>query len=266
MSRVRLVTWNVNSLKARLPRVLEFLAEHEPEVLCLQETKSSPEAFPVDELSDAGYTAAHHSGGRWAGVAILARAGLELSDVQCGLAGEAQPEQARWVEATVGGLRVASVYVVNGQAVGSEPWAEKLRFLAAMGERVTALQDEPVVVMGDMNIAPDDVDVYDPAAFEGSTHVTPEERGALTELCAAGSLVDAYRSLYPVGVEDPNRTHFTWWDYRAGSFHKGLGLRIDLALVSEQLVTRLARMGIERDYRKGTKPSDHAPLVLELSA
>ena len=263
---MRLATWNVNSLKARLPRVLEFLAQHEPDVLCLQETKSSPEAFPVAELAQAGYGVAHHSGGRWAGVAILARSGLEITEVRCGLAGEARPEQARWIEASLDGLRVASVYVVNGQAIGSEPWAEKLGFLAAMGERVAALRDRPMIVMGDMNIAPDDADVYDPAAFEGSTHVTPEERGALRELCSAGGLLDAYRALHPLGAEDPNRTHFTWWDYRAGSFHKGLGLRIDLALVSEQLVPRLERMGIERDYRKGTKPSDHAPLVVDLSA
>ncbi|MBA2348636.1 MAG: exodeoxyribonuclease III [Solirubrobacterales bacterium] len=262
---MRLVTWNVNSLKARLPRVLEFVAQHEPDVVCLQETKCAPEAFPVAALAEAGYTAVHHSGGRWAGVAILARAGLELTDPRCGLAGEARPDQARWVEASVGGLRVASVYVVNGQAVGSEPWAEKLRFLAAMRDRVAALHGEPTVVMGDMNIAPDDVDVYDPAAFEGSTHVTAEEREALAGLAAAGGLLDAYRALYPVGAEDPNRTHFTWWDYRAGHFHKGLGLRIDLALVSEQLAPGLVRAGIERDYRKGTKPSDHAPLVVELT-
>ena len=262
---MRLVTWNVNSLKARGPRVLEFLAEHRPDVVCLQETKTEPAAFPVDDLAQAGYTAAHRSGGRWAGVAILAREGLELTDVVVGLPGEASPEQARWVEATVGGLRVASVYVVNGQAVGSEPWAEKLQFLHAMGERLAALRAQELVVMGDFNIAPDDVDVYDPEAFAGSTHVTPEEREALAELAAAGGLVDAYRTLYPVGGEDPNRTHFTWWDYRQGHFHRGLGLRIDLALVSEALVPRLARAGIERDYRKGTKPSDHAPLVVELS-
>ena len=262
---MRLVTWNVNSLKARGPRLLEFLAQHAPDVVCLQETKTEAAAFPTGELVRAGYAAAHHSGGRWAGVAILARDGLMISDVQRGLPGEARSDQARWVEATVDGLRIASVYVVNGQAVGSEPWAEKLQFLHAMRERLTALRAPEVVVMGDFNIAPHDADVYDPAAFTGSTHVTPEERGALEELCAAGGLVDAYRTLYPVGGEDPNRTHHTWWDYRQGHFHRGLGLRIDLALLSEPLATRLVRAGIERDYRKGTKPSDHAPLVVELS-
>ncbi|MDQ3632393.1 MAG: exodeoxyribonuclease III, partial [Actinomycetota bacterium] len=246
---MRLVTWNVNSLKARGPRVLDFLARHAPDVVCLQETKSEPAAFPTEVLARAGYTAAHHSGGRWAGVAILARDGLTLSDVRPGLPGEARADQARWIEATVGALRVASVYVVNGQAVGSEPWAEKLSFLHAMGERLAALREQELVVMGDFNIAPHDADVYDPAAFAGSTHVTPEERGALEELCAAGSLVDAYRTLHPVGGEDPNRTHHTWWDYRQGHFHRGLGLRIDLALLSERLAPRLVRAGIERDYR-----------------
>lgn len=263
---MRLVTWNVNSIKVREPRLLEFLGRHAPDVICLQETKADASAFPVDALARAGYSAAHHSGGRWAGVAILARDGLALEDVRLGLPGEARADQARWIEATVGGLRVASVYVVNGQAVGSEPWAEKLQFLHAMGERLAVLRGrDDLVVMGDFNIAPHDADVYDPAAFAGSTHVTPEERDALAGLSAAGGLVDAYRTLYPVGGEDPNRTHHTWWDYRQGHFHRGLGLRIDLALVSAALVPRLERAGIERDFRKGAKPSDHAPLVVELA-
>ncbi len=262
---MRLVTWNVNSLKARGPRVLELLDEHRPDVVCLQETKTEPAAFPTEELAQAGYMAAHHSGGRWAGVAILARAELAIEEVQVGLPGEVRADQARWIEATVDGLRVASVYVVNGQAVGSEPWGEKLRFLHAMGERLAALRARKLVVMGDFNIAPHDVDVYDPEAFAGSTHVTPEERAALAALSAAGGVVDAYRALHPVGGEDPNRTHHTWWDYRQGHFHRGLGLRIDLALLSESLVPRLVRAGIERDYRKGTKPSDHAPLVVDLA-
>ncbi len=260
-----MATWNVNSLRVRLPRVLEFLAEHAPDVLCLQETKLEAASFPTAELAAAGYAAAHHSGGRWAGVAVLARAGLELTDVVAGLPGEARADQARWVEASVAGLRVASVYVVNGQAVGSEPWAEKLRFLHAMAARAAELRPGPSAVMGDFNIAPEDADVYDPAAFAGSTHVTFEEREALAALCAAGDLVDAYRALHPVGAPDPNRTHHTWWDYRQGHFHRGLGLRIDLALLSRPLVPRLARAGIEREYRKGAKPSDHAPLVVELA-
>ncbi|MCW2997196.1 MAG: exodeoxyribonuclease [Solirubrobacterales bacterium] len=255
---MQLVTWNVNSLKARLPRVLQFLDEHAPDVVCLQETKSAADAFPEAELRDAGYQAAHHSGGRWAGVAVLARAGLPISDVVCGLPGEAQADQARWVEASVDGVRVASAYVVNGQAVGTEPFAEKLAFLDAMATRAAQLRaaGTPLVIAGDMNVCPTDTDVYDPAAFVGATHVTDEERGALAQVAHAGGLRDAYRVVHP----EPEQ-QFTWWDYRAGHFHKGLGLRIDLILASDEIAASLSDVHIERDYRKGLKPSDHVPLV-----
>ncbi len=260
---MQLVTWNVNSLKARLPRVLEFLEQHAPDVVCLQETKCAPEAFPEEELRAAGYAAAQHSGGRWAGVAVLAKAGLAIDDVVCGLPGEAQADQARWVEATVGGVRVASVYVVNGQAVGTEPFAEKLAFLEAMATRAAQLRADgrPTVIAGDMNVCPTDTDVYDPAAFTGSTHVTEEERGALAQVAHAGGLQDAYRVVHPEPAQQ-----FTWWDYRAGHFHKGLGLRIDLILASETIAAALTDVHIERDFRKGTKPSDHAPLVARWTA
>lgn len=258
---MRLVTWNVNSLRARLLRVLEFLDEHAPDVLCLQETKSEAAAFPHDELAAAGYRAADHSGGRWAGVAILARDALTLEDPARGLPGEPVQDECRWVEATVGGVRVVSTYVPNGRVVDSEWYAQKLDFLAAATERVrelrTADPPTPLVVAGDMNVAPADVDVYDPAAFADSTHVTPPERAALQALADAGPLTDAVRALHP------DSPQFTWWDYRAGHFHKGLGLRIDLVLVSEELPPRLTRGGIERPYRKGSRPSDHAPLVVE---
>ncbi|MCW3016058.1 MAG: exodeoxyribonuclease [Solirubrobacterales bacterium] len=255
---MQLVTWNVNSLKARLPRVLEYLGEHAPDVVCLQETKCTADAFPEAELRDAGYEAAHHSGGRWAGVAVLARAGLRVSDVVCGLPGEAQADEARWVEASVDGIRVASAYVVNGQAVGTEPFAEKLAFLDAMATRAAQLRatGTPLVIAGDMNVCPTDADVYDPAAFVGATHVTDEERGALAQVVHAGNLRDAYRVVHP----EPEQ-QFTWWDYRAGHFHKGLGLRIDLILASDDIAASLGDVHIERDYRKGLKPSDHAPLV-----
>jgi exodeoxyribonuclease-3 len=255
---VRIVTWNVNSLRARLPRVLEFLAEFEPDVACLQETKCAPDAFPVDELAAAGYGAVHTSGGRWAGVAVLARSGQALSDPVLGLHGDPVQDEARWCEATVDGIRFASVYVPNGRALDSPEFPRKLAFLDAVAARVTALGGEPTVVAGDMNIAPTDTDVYDPAAFVGSTHVTPEERGRLQRILEAG-LVDGYRQLHPEEVQ------YTWWDYRAGHFHKGLGLRIDLALVSTGLAPRLRACGMVRPYRKGVKPSDHAPLLLELA-
>jgi exodeoxyribonuclease III len=256
---VRLVTWNVNSLKMRLPRVLELVEEHAPDVLCLQETKCEPEAFPHEQLREAGYAAVDHSGGRWAGVAIVARDGLTLTDAATGLPGEPVQDECRWIEATVAehDLRVVSTYVPNGRLVGSEWYAAKLDFLEAAAERVQALRDTTLVLAGDINVAPDDIDVYDPAAFATETHVTPPERDALTAIQEAGALKDAFRHLHP------DDQQFTWWDYRAGHFHKGLGLRIDLVLVSAPIASKLTRAGIERNYRKGTKPSDHAPLVIE---
>jgi exodeoxyribonuclease-3 len=253
------VTWNVNSLKARRERVLELLELHRPEIVCLQETKVEPAAFPHKELAAAGYEAVAHSAGRWAGVAVLARTGLDLEDAERGLRGEAAPEEARWVEATVGGLRVISAYVPNGRALGTEAFEQKLLFLAAAAERVAELREsQPVLLCGDMNVCPTDRDVYDPSAFAGSTHVTPEERGALESVAERGGLVDCFRALHP---EEPG---FTWWDYRQGHFHRKLGLRIDLALLSSSATGRLRECGIDRNFRKGPKPSDHAPLLVEL--
>ena len=254
-----LATWNVNSLTARLPRVLEFLATHAPDVLCLQETKVGEAAFPTEALAEAGYAAAHLSGGRWAGVAVLAPLADAPYDVVRGLPGEVQTTEARWVEATVGGIRVCSVYVVNGRALDTPQYTEKLTFLDAMRDRLAVLaqQPEPLYVAGDFNIAPESRDVWDPAVFVGTTHTSKPERDRLQRILATG-LVDAYRHC------DAEGTHFTYWDYRAGMFHKNLGMRIDLALVSERLTPRITRCGIARDFRKGLKPSDHAPLLLEL--
>jgi exodeoxyribonuclease-3 len=257
---VKLVTWNVNSLGARLPRVLEFLALERPDVACLQETKTAADAFPAAELRAAGYEAVHHSAGRWAGVAILAREGLELSDPSAGLPGELNADEARWIEATVGGLRVASVYVTNGRAVGTPTFDEKLAFLEAMATRAAqvAASGTPLLIAGDFNVTPADVDVYDPAAFVGETHVTPDERSRLEAVIAAGGLADAFRAMH-----GPDEVGFTWWDYRQGHFHRRMGLRIDLVLLAEAVAPRLTRCGIVRDFRKGKKPSDHAPLVVE---
>lgn len=255
---MRIATWNVNSLGARLPRVLEFLELHRPDVICLQETKSDPAAFPADALAAAGYAAAHHSAGRWAGVAILARDGLPLTEPAVGLAGELQADEARWVEADAGGLRFASAYVPNGRALDSPSFAEKLAFLDAMVARTAELRaaGTRLVVAGDLNVTREDRDVYDPQAFVGSTHVTPDERSRLETVLDRGGLVDAYRAVHP------DDRQFTWWDYRQGHFHRGLGLRIDYLLVSTG--TPVASCGIERDFRKGSKPSDHAPLVAVL--
>jgi exodeoxyribonuclease-3 len=250
---VKLATWNVNSLKARMPRVLEFLAKHRPDVMCLQETKCEAADFPRLELEGEGYQAVEHSAGRWAGVAILTRAGASIEEVQRGLPGEPAVSEARYLEATVDGTRVASVYVPNGRAVGTDAFAGKLAFLDALVERAQALD----ALLGDLNVTRADVDVYDPAAFVGSTHVTNDERSRFERILAAG-LADSFREL------EPQEPGFTWWDYRAGHFHRKLGLRIDYVLLGERLAGRLVQCGIDRSYRKGPKPSDHAPLIAEL--
>ena len=260
---MKLVTWNVNSLRARMPRVHELLEKHAPDVVLLQETKVAPDQFPAAELLDAGYEACHHSGGHWAGVAILVRSGLGLREVRAGLPGEIRDEEARWIETDVPGLglRVASVYVVNGREVGTPTFDEKLQFLDMVAARVGELAGTPLVVGGDFNVAPQDVDVYDPEGFHGSdsTHVTADERSRVEAILAAGSLADAYR------VAHPDEPQFTWWDYRQGHFHRGMGLRIDLLLVSAGLASNVREAGIDRDMRKGTKPSDHAPLFAEFA-
>ena len=251
-------TWNVNSLKARMPRVQELLDLHLPGVVLLQETKAAPDQFPHLELQAAGYTAVDHSAGRWAGVAVLVRDGHQLGEVQVGLPGSPVSDEARWVEAEVDGIRFVSVYVVNGRALADPMFVVKLDFLDAMAARLAQLRAQgPVVLGGDINIAPADGDVYDPGAFVGGTHVTEDERGRLAGMLEGG-FVDAYRHLHP------DEVGFTWWDYRAGNFHKGKGLRIDLFLVSDDLADGITGCGIDRNFRTGTKPSDHAPLLLQL--
>jgi exodeoxyribonuclease III len=256
--KMLLITWNVNSLRVRLPRLLELLEKHRPDVVCLQETKAEPAAFPHAELRESGYAAVDHSAGRWAGVAILAREPLELEAPRSGLEGERQAGEARWLEATVDGVRVVSVYVPNGRAIGTETFSDKLAFFEALAERAAELASGPAVIAGDMNVCRTDLDVYDPAAFAESTHVTPEERGRFEAILGTG-FTDAFRELHP------GEQGFTWWDYRAGHFHRRLGLRLDYALLSKDLRPRLESCGIDRDFRKGQKPSDHAPLLVELA-
>jgi exodeoxyribonuclease-3 len=252
---VKLATWNVNSLNVRMPRVLEFLELHRPDVLFMQETKTEPDAFPGLELEAAGYRTVHHSAGRWAGVAIAARG--EIGDVCAGLEGEPSRDEARWLEATVDGFRAVSVYVPNGREVGSPFYEDKLRFLEAAAARIGELSTGPLAVAGDFNVCPTDLDVYDPAAFVDETHVTPPERERFAALLEAGT-VDAFRELHP---DEPG---FTWWDYRQGHFHRKMGLRIDAFLLSQPLASGLRECGIDRNFRKGSKPSDHAPLLAEL--
>jgi len=255
---VLIVSWNVASLRARMGRVLELLAHYQPDVVCLQETKCAPENFPNAQLEAAGYSVVENSGGQWAGVALLVRSPLAAADPQVGLQGDPVPSEARWVEATVAGIRIVSTYVPNGRALDSPEFPRKLAFLEAAAMRAGALSAEPLLIAGDINVAPRDSDVYDPDAFAGSTHVSVQERSALAGILARGGLLDAYRQLHP------DTPQFTWWDYRAGNFHNNRGLRIDLALVSEQLAPQLTDCGIDRNFRKGSKPSDHAPLLVRL--
>jgi exodeoxyribonuclease-3 len=260
---VRLISYNVNSIGARLPRLIALLDRLDPDVVCVQETKCTPEKFPHLPLEGTGYVAADHSGGRWAGVAVIARHELGVDDVTIGLPGEAAPDEARWVEATVDGVRCVSTYVPNGQALGTEAFAQKLVFLEAMADRAATLADRPTMIAGDMNVCPADIDVWNADQVHGATHITDDERSRLAAVLETG-YVDSFRRLHP---EEPG---FTWWDYRAGHFHKGYGLRIDLALASTSLAGRLEAAEVNRAFRKPTtvpesKPSDHAPLVVDFS-
>jgi exodeoxyribonuclease III len=256
---VRVVTWNVNSLKQRLPRLLPWLDERRPDVLCLQETKLADDALAEllgDELRDRGYEIAAHGEATWNGVAIVSRAGLE--DVVVGIDGAPgfpHPE-ARAVSATCDGIRVVCVYVPNGRVPGSEHYDYKLAWLASLTAMVGA-RPGPTVVLGDMNIAPTDADVFDPDAYVGQTHVTPPEREALAALQAVG-LRDVVRERWP------DKRVFSYWDYRAGMFHQDLGMRIDLVLATDDVADRVKAAWIDRHARKGKGPSDHAPVIVDL--
>jgi exodeoxyribonuclease-3 len=256
---VRIATWNVNSLKQRLPRLLPWLDERRPDVVCLQETKLADDALAEllgDELASRGYQVAAHGEAAWNGVAILSRVGLD--EVVSGLAdapGFPHPE-ARAVAATCEGVRVHSVYVPNGREPDSDHYQYKLAWLAAL-RAVVAAGPEAVLVCGDMNIAPADADVFDPDAYVGQTHVTPREREALSQLQAVG-LHDVVRDRWP------NERVFSYWDYRAGMFHQDLGMRIDLILASDPVAERVKAAWIDRHARKGKGPSDHAPVIVDL--
>jgi exodeoxyribonuclease III len=256
---MRIATWNVNSVKQRLPRLLPWLGERQPDVVCLQETKLADDAFLDllgDELANRSYAVAVHGEAAWNGVAILSRVGLD--DVVLGIPGAPgfpHPE-ARAVSATCGGIRVVSVYVPNGRVPGSEHYQYKLAWLASLREMVGA-GPEDTVVCGDMNIAPTDDDVFDPDAYVGQTHVTPPERAALAELQSLG-LHDVVRDRWP------NERVFSYWDYRAGMFHQDLGMRIDLILASGVVASRVRAAWVDRHARKGRGPSDHAPVIADL--
>ncbi|MDX6597914.1 MAG: exodeoxyribonuclease [Gaiellales bacterium] len=256
---MRIATWNVNSITQRLPRLLPWLDERQPDVVCLQETKLADDKLAEllgAELTDRGYAIAAHGEAAWNGVAILSRVGLD--DVVAGLpGGPGFPHQeARAVAATCAGVRVFSVYVPNGRTPGSDHYAYKLAWLASLRD-VVAAGPEATVVGGDVNIAPTDEDVFDPDAYVGQTHVTPPERAALAALEEVG-LHDVVRDRWP------GERVFTYWDYRAGMFHQDCGMRIDLVLAGASVADRVRAAWIDRQARKGKGPSDHAPVIVDL--
>ncbi len=276
---MRIATWNVNSLKARMERVEEWLAQQAPDVLLMQETKFADEAAPMMPFSMAGYDLLHHGEGRWNGVAIASRVGI--SDVVTNFgdgpvrrspgadaiagaleaeASEASADEARMVSAVCGGVRVVSIYAPNGRALDTPFYRAKLAWFDRLNRWLRETQDpaQPLVIGGDFNVAPEDADVYDMAYFAGATHVSAPERDAVKALRDWG-LVDAYRLHHP----EPGK--FSWWDYRAGNFHKGLGMRIDHLYVSASVAARCTGAEIDRDARKGTLPSDHAPVYIDLA-
>lgn len=255
---MRIATWNVNSLKARLPRVEEWLADVAPDVVCLQETKLADGAFPSLAFQGLGYESVHHGEGRWNGVAILSRVGID--DPLDGFGPDDDDPEARLLWATCGGVRIASAYVPNGRSLDHDHYQYKLGWLAKLRRHLEDNEDPsaPVVVAGDFNIAPTDDDVWDPAAFVDATHTSEPERAALAELGTWG-LVDTFR------LRQPEAGLFSWWDYRAGNFHKKQGMRIDLVLATAPVAERVTFATVDRNARKGQQPSDHAPVTIDLA-
>ena len=267
---MRIATWNVNSLKARLEKVAWWLERAKPDVLMMQETKLADADAPGDIFREAGYQLAHHGEGRWNGVAIASRIGIDRVITNFGEplrapktpdVGDDEPlAESRMISANCGGVRVVCIYAPNGRILNSPFYEAKLMWfdrLARWFEQAVRV-DEPVVLGGDFNIAPSDADVWDPLACHGGTHVSEREREAFARLCRWG-LLDGYRLRH----NEPER--YTWWDYRAGNFHKNFGMRIDHLLVSEPLKPRIVWSEIDREARKGKPiPSDHAPLVIDI--
>ena len=267
---MRIATWNVNSLRARLEKVGWWLDRALPDVLLMQETKLGNDDMPTGEFARRGYEVAHHGEGRWNGVAIASRVGLRdvVSNFGQPLAKHKTPEagddeplaEARMISAVCGDVRVVSIYAPNGRSVGSPFYLAKLGWFERLARwlRDSQSPNAPLVVGGDFNVAPTDADVWDPKACHGGTHVSPEERAAFGALEHWG-LVDAYRMQHA----EPQR--YTWWDYRAGMFHKNYGMRIDHLLVTEPVARRVLWSEIDREARKGKPvPSDHTPLVIDI--
>ncbi len=261
---MRLVTWNVNSVRQRLPRLLGVLSRHEPSIVCLQETKVADEDFPASELRSAGYHSASYGQKAYNGVAILARE--PLTDVRLGFPNDPAPQEARVLAATIGDLRVVDVYVVNGKSIADPAYGIKLAWLDALTEHLAATEDPatPLIMTGDFNVAPSDLDVHDAHLWASKNLASEPERERIRRLAAWG-LVDLGRSFSGPDEKGP----FSWWDYRAGAFHLGWGLRLDLILGTAPVAERLVSVLVDRDERKPTsgegKPSDHAPVILTLN-
>lgn len=256
---MRIATWNVNSVRARLPRVTPWLADGGPDVVGLQETKCVDAEFPREVFEAAGYRVAVFGQKTWNGVAIAAKG--ELTDVSTGLPGEGPDDQKRVIEATVDGVRVINLYVPNGEAPGSDKFAYKMGWLETLRTHIADRYspDDPIVMVGDFNIAPDDRDIHDPVAKRGTIHVTDEERDALSRLKDWG-FVDAHR------LVTNRRGVYTWWDFRGAMFEKGKGYRIDLVLVTEPMAARLRDVRVDLAARAGEKPSDHAPVIAKFES
>lgn len=261
---MRLATWNVNSLKARLDRVLAWLAVAQPDVLCMQETKLTDAAMPELAFRELGYEVAHHGLGQWNGVAIASRIGIEGIVAGIPAADGWTDDGGRFLAASCAGVQVASIYVPNGRVVGSEFYDAKLAWMDRLHEWLLREVDpgEPLAVCGDFNVAPTDDDVWDASAVHGATHVSPAERAALARWRDWG-LVDVVRRFHP------ETGFFSWWDYRAGNFHKNFGMRIDHVYVTEALAARATAAERDRDARKPSTypgiPSDHAPIIVDFA-
>jgi len=253
---MKIAAWNVNSLKVRLPHLLEWLARVAPDVVCLQETKCEDVKFPAAEIEVAGFHWVHEGQKTYNGVAILAR--TPISNVTRGIPGFGDP-QKRLIAGDVEGVRVISAYVPNGQSIGSDKYAYKLAWLEALRNHLheEVGRSARVAVLGDFNIAPEDRDVHDPKAWQGQVLVSEKEREAFRALLAVG-LVDSFRLF-----EQPQET-FSWWDYRQAAFRRNMGLRIDHILLTRELAARCAASCVDREPRKLERPSDHAPVIAEL--
>jgi len=252
--RMRIASWNINSLRRRQDRLFAWLEATKPDVVCLQETKCTDDQFPVLALQAVGYHSAYHGEKSYNGVAILSKS--KQRDVRPSLCDEVVDPQARVIAATIETVRVFSVYAPNGQAVGSPAYEYKLKWYALLRDYLLKEKSAELVICGDFNVAPEDVDVYDPELWRGAIMCSDGER-------------TAFRQLREGGFQDALRLHhkegglFSWWDYRMLSFPKNRGLRIDAILASKALATKCIDAGIDRDMRKGKEPSDHAPVWAE---